>query len=275
MVRAKSHAKPHLTSQPLALMNLDNIAPAGAINSTIDDLLNWLLLWIDKGMYKGKKLFSELTYDTITTEKIKVSSSSDESYGFGWNIGYANGKKVLAHGGGLPSFKSYAIIMPENKTGVVILTNKLTYLNEELAGIILNYLNGEETDWKNAEKNLYGKNFHFSYQEDEVAANTRKPVGIPNFTLYEGHYEDRQYGSAVIKEENGQAILRLLPSEKQFSGPLYYISKERFKIVFKDQFVPSGEVTFKLDKNKKPVGFKLNIERSDFLFKYLEFKRIK
>jgi CubicO group peptidase (beta-lactamase class C family) len=152
MVKAKSHAKPHLTSQPLALMNLDNIAPAGAINSTIDDLLNWLLLWIDKGMYKGKKLFSELTYDTITTEKIKVSSSSDESYGFGWNIGYANGKKVLAHGGGLPGFKSYAIIMPENKTGVVILTNKLTYLNEELAGIILNYLNGEETDWKNAEK---------------------------------------------------------------------------------------------------------------------------
>jgi hypothetical protein len=122
---------------------------------------------------------------------------------------------------------------------------------------------------------LYGKNFHFSYQEDEVAANTRKPVSIPNFTLYEGHYEDRQYGSAVIKEENGQAILRLLPSEKQFSGPLYYISKERFKIVFKDQFVPSGEVTFKLDKNKKPVGFKLNIESSDFLFKYLEFKRIK
>jgi len=56
---------------------------------------------------------------------------------------------------------------------------------------------------------------------------------------------------------------------------LYYLKKDTLKIIFNDKFVPAGEVIFRTDKNRKPIGFKLNINSSDFLFKYLDFKKIK
>ena len=273
MIKEKSYAQPHLTNKPIPLMNLDNIAPAGSINSNIDDMLKWVQMWIDKGAYNGSQLLSENSFKTITTEKIILSNTSDEGYAFGWNVGFDNGKKVLAHGGGLPGYKSFITIIPDDKTAIVILTNKLTYLNEELIDVVMRYLNSKEINWKDVESNLYGKNFHFSWEENDTDTSYKQVHVIPNFAVYKGLYDDKEYGKANIKEENGKAILELLPSKKQFSGYLYYISPNKFKIAFNDKFVPTGYVVFKLDKNKKPIGFKLDIDSGDFLFKYLDFKK--
>jgi len=272
MEKEKGFALPHLTDKPIPLMNLDNIAPAGGINSNIDDMLKWAQLWINEGVYNGKQYLSKNTFNTITTNKIMLSNTSDEGYGFGWNVGYSNGKKIISHGGGLPGYKSFVTIIPEDKTGIVILTNKITYLDEELTDVVMNYLNAEKMNWQAADKNLNGKNFHFSWDDNNIDTNSNQP--IPNLSLYTGLYEDREYGKASIKEENGKAILELLPSKKQFTGRLYYVTSDTFKIVFNDSFIPSGEVIFKIDKSKKPLGFKLNIESSDFIFKYLDFKKL-
>ena len=83
-------------------------------------------------------------------------------YGFGWNIGFEAGKKVLSHGGGMPGYKSFVTVIPEDSIGIVIVTNKITYLNEELAGVIINYLTTDTMNWQEADKNMYGKNFNFS-----------------------------------------------------------------------------------------------------------------
>lgn len=271
MIKEKNYALPHLADKPISLMSLDNISPAGGINSNIDDMLKWLQVWINEGTYNGKQLFSKNTFKTITTNKIMLSDKSDDGYGFGWNIGFDNGKKIISHGGGLPGYKSFVTVIPECKTGIIILTNKITYLNEELTDVVINYLNAEKINWQDADRNLTGKNFHFSWDENNIDTSTIR--SIQNLSLYKGLYEDKGYGEASITEENGKAILELRPSKKQFTGYLYYLSRNKFRIVFKDKFVAPGEVIFELDKNKKPVGFKLNIESSDFIFKYLDFKR--
>jgi len=273
-VPGAEYARPHLTNNPIPLMNVDNIGPAGSINSNIDDMLKWVQLWIDKGDFKGKRIFSEDAFKTITTEKIKQSMSSDDGYGFGWNIGYEDGRKVLAHGGGMPGLKSFITIMPEQKTAIVILTNRLTYFNEELADVITDFVNSEQIDWKKTGSGLYGKNFRFSWDEVSADSGFKKHTKIPNFRVYKGLYEDKGYGKAMIREENGRAVLELVPSKQQFSGFLYYLGKNKFKVVFNDEFVPAGEVIFNLDKNQRPSGFKLNIDSGDFLFKYLDFRKL-
>src|SRR6478735_7199310 len=106
-----------------------------------------------------------------------------------------------------------------------------------------------------------------SWEENNI--DTSLTDSIPNLLFYKGCYKDSAYGEAIIKEENGKAILELIPSQKQFTGNLYYLSSNKFKIIFKDRFVPPGEAIFELDKNNWATGFKLNIESSDFLFKYL------
>ncbi|HLA59538.1 MAG TPA: serine hydrolase [Puia sp.] len=275
MMKNNNYAQPHLKNTPIPVMNMDNIAPVGGINSNIDDMLHWLQVWINKGHYNDRQLFSENTYKTITTAKVMLSNNSDESYGFGWNIGLEAGKKVLSHGGGMPGYKSFITVIPEDSIGIVILTNKITYLNEELTGVIINYLTTHTMNWQEADNNMYGKNFHFSWDEEEGDTAYKQHSSIPNFSTYEGVYEDRGYGKATISKKNGKAVLELLPSKKQFTGDLYYLNKDTLKIVFNDKFVPAGEVIFRTDKNRNPIAFKLNINSSDFLFKYLDFKKSK
>jgi aromatic ring hydroxylase len=52
---------------------------------------------------------------------------------------------------------------------------------------------------------------------------------------------------------------------------LYYLGRDKLKVVFDDGFVPAGEVLFYRRADKKVSGFKLNIASSDFHFKYLTF----
>jgi CubicO group peptidase (beta-lactamase class C family) len=268
LLMRRNYAHPHLKDKPIPLLNMDNIGPAGSINSTIDDMLTWSQLWINEGAYKGKKILSTAAFQTITSSKVKVSNKPDESYGFGWYIEDEKGKRVLSHGGGMPGYKSLIIIVPQSKMGIVILTNKISYLIEQLAGVVLEYVASKSMNWEEVGRQLYGKNFRFSWDEE---SDSNYQAFIPNISGYKGVYEDTAYGKAIIEDRNGQAYLSLLPSKKQFTGQLYYLSNDKLKVVFADGFVPAGEVLFYRRGGKKVSGFKLNIESSDFHFKYLNF----
>ncbi len=268
LLKGKNHAHPHLKDKPIPLLNMDNIGPAGSINSNIEDMLTWLQLWMDEGAYKGKQLLSKAAFQIITSPKVKVSNKSDESYGFGWYIEDEKDGKVLSHGGGMPGYKSLVMVIPQSRVGIVILTNKISYINEQLAGVLLDYMTSTSMNWELADRQLYGKNFRFSWDEE---SDSKYQAFIPNLSGYQGVYEDTAYGKAIIEDRNGQAFLSLLPSKKQFTGQLYYLGRDKLKVVFYDGFVPAGEVLFYRGADKKLRGFKLNIESSDFHFKYLNF----
>lgn len=91
---------------------------------------------------------------------------------------------------------------------------------------------------------------------------------------FEGEYEDRIYGKAVIRRENKKVLLELLPSKELFSGYLYFVDKNKCKIIFNDGFIPAGEIIFEYNDYKKIIGFKINIETGDFHFEDLDFKKM-
>ena len=97
---------------------------------------------------------------------------------------------------------------------------------------------------------------------------------IPNIANYEGEYEDKVYGKASIRNENGKVVFELLPAKELFTGNLYYLSKDKFKIIFNDGFIPVGEIIFEQGADKKIKGFKMNIETDDFHFEDLYFKKV-
>ena len=63
MTKNNNYARPHLRNTPIPVMNMDNIAPAGGINSNIDDMLHWLQAWIEKGHYNNKQDFPKKPID--------------------------------------------------------------------------------------------------------------------------------------------------------------------------------------------------------------------
>ena len=57
----------------LKWVNWDNIAPAGALISSVNDYSKWLQLNLNKGTLNGKKYFSENTFNKINVLHTSIS----------------------------------------------------------------------------------------------------------------------------------------------------------------------------------------------------------
>ncbi|HEV7700377.1 MAG TPA: serine hydrolase domain-containing protein, partial [Pyrinomonadaceae bacterium] len=101
--------------------DIDEIAPAGAINSSARDMAEWLRFVMNGGEANGKRLLSQAGYDEWTKPQMKIAAGAD--YGFGWFLQDWNGLKVVQHGGNIDGFNSLVAMIPEKKLGFVMLTN--------------------------------------------------------------------------------------------------------------------------------------------------------
>lgn len=271
------YARPHLGNRTVPLLNLDNIGSAGSVNSSIQDMLNWVQMWINKGEWNGKIIISQDVYQTATSPKIMISNNSEESYGFGWYIGTVEGEKVIYHGGGISGYKSSVYILPDRKIGIVILTNRITYFNQEITDLIIEkFLYPGKINWSEADKYLFTKRMSSDLDnERDNGEKTRSKIPT-DFSKYEGTYKDNIYGEAIINQKNGQPFLKLLPTKELFSGYMNFLNKTQFEIVFNDRFIRPGKVVFEIDSISKQVtSFKLDIISGDLNFKDLNFKKIK
>lgn len=273
MKKDKDYAQPHLQNKPIKLINMDNIAPAGAINSNIDEMMKWMQMWIGEGRINDTIIINENSFETITSIKTMTSGTSERGYGFGWYINYKDGEKILSHDGGMPGYKSNIVLFPKYGDAIVILTNKISPISDQLLSVLSQYLTkSEKTNWFQADKNMSRKSTVYMWDKEREDVSKLKAT-IPNLAIYEGEYVDYVYGKAIIKNKKGKAVLELLPTKDLFTGNLYYLSKDKFKIIFNDGFIPAGEIIFEQTEDKKIKGFKMNIKTGDFHFEDLYFKK--
>lgn len=100
--------------------DLPNIAPAGAINSNVKDMAQWIRLMLGGGVFEGKRFVSVKGFEEIIRKQIAMGTSG---YGLGWSLYQWGEYKLLSHGGGIDGFTSLVALIPEQKIGLVILTN--------------------------------------------------------------------------------------------------------------------------------------------------------
>ena len=103
------------------MRNVDNIGPAGAINSNALDMAQWLRLQLGRGEYEGLRLISEENLRETWTTQIEITGSI--SYGMGWVIREWEGQPVIEHGGNVDGFSAQVAMLPESNLGFVLLTN--------------------------------------------------------------------------------------------------------------------------------------------------------
>jgi len=87
------------------------------------------------------KLLKRSTQDLMWTP-LKPSDGSKDSYGLGFGIGDKDGIKFVAHDGGQQGTSTSFLIAPENRAGVVVLTNMDGLNPNELAVEMLKILVG-------------------------------------------------------------------------------------------------------------------------------------
>ncbi len=109
------------TPRKLALRDLTNIAPAGAINSNARDMAQWIRLMLGEGVFEGKRLVSERGFNEMTSKHIDAGGGA--GYALGWGVVNYRGHKILTHSGGIDGFNSLVGLVPDLKFGFCLLTN--------------------------------------------------------------------------------------------------------------------------------------------------------
>jgi CubicO group peptidase (beta-lactamase class C family) len=108
-------------TKALPMRNLPAIAPAGAINSSARDMVNWVRLMLDGGQWEGKRLVSETGYAQLI--KPQMSMGPKMAYGLGWFLHPWHDIPTVEHGGNIDGFNAEIGFMPDKHIGFVLLTN--------------------------------------------------------------------------------------------------------------------------------------------------------
>lgn len=113
--------------------NVDGSYSAAALNSSVSDLSKWVRTQLGKGKFEGKQIFSEAQAWSLHQPHLAQQISENAWKGnptrhfsgvaSGWFVYDYHGRKIINHSGGLDGMLSYTVLIPEENTGFVILTN--------------------------------------------------------------------------------------------------------------------------------------------------------
>jgi CubicO group peptidase (beta-lactamase class C family) len=133
-------------TKKLPYRDINEVAPAGSINSSAKDMARWLKFVLEGGSIDGKRLISEKSYSEWLKPQMKVNPSGTVNYGLGWFIQKWNGLTVVQHGGNIDGFNALVAMIPEKKLGFVMLTNvSASSLGGELMPIVWENILGKPT----------------------------------------------------------------------------------------------------------------------------------
>jgi len=267
---ASPHAKIEDKVRVIPWRNIDNIAPAGSINSNVVEMTQWLRLHLAQGEFQKRRLLSSGAAKEMQTSHTVIRAEPPYSlwypeanflnYGLGWFLHDYRGRKVVEHGGAIDGMRAQVAMIPEEKLGLVILTNMngTTLPLAIMYKVFDAYLAASPRDWsadllktvkafeeqgKAAEKKL----------EAERVKDTRSSLALGE---YAGTYKNDLYGEVKVTHENGKLAVRFGPA---FMSVLEHWHYDTFRARFVAAGVTNAYLTFALNAQGKIDTLTLNL----------------
>lgn len=218
---AVPHTKKNGKVVAIPYRNIDNIAPAGAINSSVTDMTHWHRFLLGKGNYEGKQILdSTILQETFNPHMVMPVGPDRQkeypgnhflAYGLGWVLEDYRCRLIIWHNGGIDGMLSHQGFLPEENLGIVVLTNSdRSRLDAALFYRIVDAFLGEPVkDWSSTymEQAKEGQ-ARIDKMRKEIE-ESRVPNTKPSLDAadYCASYENEMYGTAEVKSENGKLIL--------------------------------------------------------------------
>ena len=259
-------ATPHQTVddklQPVAYRLIDNIGPAGSINSNVVDMAQWVRLQLNNGKYDGKQLISAANIKEMQTSQtimriegaypIIYPDAHFLSYGLGWFLSDFRGKKLVEHGGAIDGMRAEVAMIPEENIGVVILTNAGgTLLPQFLSYRIFDAFMGKEAkDWSGEALAKYKPLLAQAQAAQKKMLDSRVQNTKPSLDLdkYAGDYKSEMYGDVKVMLQNGKLKATFGPN---FNGELEHWHYDVFHVIWQDKVQGKGFISFRLNQQGK------------------------
>lgn len=193
--------------------NIDEIGPAGSINSSVNEMTNWLFLQLNKGKFGDKQIISERSLLLTQTPQIvaggdlRYDESFYASYAMGWAVSVYRGRPLVTHSGGIDGFTSNIKLLPKDQLGVVVLTNSASPASGIISNNALDRMLGlGEAPWAQRAKDdaARAKESQAKAKADDEAK--RKKDTKPTLALqeYGGLFEHPAYQTLTITQDGGQ-----------------------------------------------------------------------
>ena len=201
--------------------NIDNVAPAGSVNSSVMEMAQWHRFQLGNGKYGGKQILDpailQVTHDPHITMPVGPDRKKDFpsnhfiAYGLGWVLEDYRGRLIIWHNGGIDGMLSHQGFLPAENLGIVVLTNSdRNRLDAALFYRIVDAFLGEPVkDWSQTflaqtkEGESKAEEARKKAEESRVQ-NTKSSLEAGSYC---GTYENEMYGIAEVKSEAGKLIL--------------------------------------------------------------------
>jgi len=247
--------------QSIPFVVLDNAAPAGSINSSVNEMAKWVTLQLNRGEFPdgSRRLFSEKQSNEMWSAQTILGTEAPPqlaamkpkfaAYGLGWGLRDYHGRKLVSHSGGVAGTVTRVMLVPEEKLGVVVLTNaeEEGAFESVLFHILDHYFGVSGNDWIAMMKAAKDAEIAEAAEITRRLAGSRATDSRPALALekYAGVYNDAWYGTATMRMEAGKLVFSLDHTPKAV-GDVEHWQFETFKVHWRDRVMEDAFLTFTL-----------------------------
>ena len=267
-----------------------HVGAAGSIHASAADIARWMRLQLDNGSLDGKQLMDAAVIEETRTphtpirltpvERKLFPSRHFSAYGLGWLLNDLHGRFFVRHTGGVDGMLSSVVLIPEEKIGIAVFTNKLPnaayvslphYSSELLLGL-------PPQDWIqmyiDLEKEENAKGEQAKQQRDEARAkDTRPSLALEK---YAGAYDSAILGGATIGVlRSGSGLHIQLQAHVSISGTLEHWHYDTFLCKWDDPVLGESLIPFIGDGQGQVAEFRVKIRENWIDPLEHVFKRVK
>lgn len=285
---AVGHAKYDFsTLRTVAPLTWSNNAGAGGIYSSVHDMARWMNVQLAHGtLENGQALFSAKSqqgmWQMITPQavpepsvpQLAAAKPNFAGYGEGWSLSDYRGQKLVWHTGGWPGMVSRVTLVPEQKLGIVVLTNQEVgaAFNAITMDVLDAYLQAPQTDWVAAYAAAVAKaqdKADEGWARHQAARDASSRPSLP-LAGYAGGYRDAWYGDVAV-EQKGRTLRLRFGKTAQLVGTLEHWQHDTFIVRWDDRSLNADAfVNFSLDPDGKVRDMRMQAISSltDFSFDF-------
>lgn len=188
---------------------------AGSINSSVNEMANWVTTWINGGKFQGQEILpADYVKEAMSSQMIVNSSLPGEkhpdthfsTYGYGWMMHAYRGHYLVEHGGNIDGFSANTSFFPSDSIGIIVLANQN---GSAIPGLVRNIISDrmlglESGGWHKEIKDRLDK-AKADAEKKEEETDEEEEAGIPTSHALEdfvGSFANPGYGTMKIELRN-------------------------------------------------------------------------
>ncbi|MGQ9801884.1 MAG: serine hydrolase [Candidatus Saccharicenans sp.] len=262
--------------QKIPFRNITNMGPAGSINSSVQEMSNWVIVHLNSGKFGDQQLLNPASMEDLHLPHMPIEQTpatpylSPVSYAMGWFVDHYRGHRRVYHGGNIDGFSALVSMLPNDDYGFVILTNRNgTGLPELLVRTLTDKLFGlEPVDWIGEAVRNQAQGEELGKKAEQKATARRKQGTKPAHALneYAGTYFHPGYGELKVNFKDG----KLSFTYNGITTPIEHWHYETFNgLKGDDPTFENMKLTFQTDVNGNVAAVAASFEPTtdDIVFK--------